>query len=171
MYVLRELERKDLLAINSWRRNKELIDFLGAPYRFINPDVDGLWFENYMKNRNTSVRCAIVEVENNDNILGIVSLVNINYINKSAEFHIMIGENKNQNKGIGYFATKEILKHAFNDLNLERIELSVLQENERAINLYKKIGFVEEGCKRNSVYKNGKYVNMIIMAILKDEFF
>ena len=49
MYKLRELEQKDLDTINKWRNNKELIDLLGAPYRFINYEVDVRWFEHYMK--------------------------------------------------------------------------------------------------------------------------
>ena len=40
MYRLRELDKKDLPVINEWRNNKELISFLGAPFRFINIDVD-----------------------------------------------------------------------------------------------------------------------------------
>ena len=40
MYKLRELERKDLKKINSWRNDEEIISLLGAPYRFINQEVD-----------------------------------------------------------------------------------------------------------------------------------
>lgn len=48
MYKLRELERKDLEQINKWRNDPELIELLGAPYRFINLEVDTKWYENYM---------------------------------------------------------------------------------------------------------------------------
>lgn len=51
MYKLRELERKDLNIINKWRNEPELISLLGAPFRYINLDVDIKWFENYMANR------------------------------------------------------------------------------------------------------------------------
>jgi len=73
-------------------------------------------------------------------------------------------------KGIGYFATTEILNHAFNNINLNRIELGVLESNARALKLYEKVGFKREGVKHQSIYKNGKFVDMIIMAILKEEF-
>ena len=45
MYKLRELERKDLKKINSWRNDEEIIALLGAPYRFINQEVDEKWYE------------------------------------------------------------------------------------------------------------------------------
>lgn len=168
MLKLRELERKDLECINKWRNNHTLIDFLGAPYRYINIDVDIKWYENYMANRATAVRCAIVE--ENDEILGLVSLTGINHMNQSAELHIMIGDSNNQGKGVGTFAVKSILSHAFNNLNLHRVELGVLESNERAIHLYEKCGFVKEGLKREFCYKNGKFENLLIYSCLKNEF-
>ena len=45
MYKLRELEREDIKRINKWRNDPYLIACLGAPYRFINEDVDSDWYE------------------------------------------------------------------------------------------------------------------------------
>lgn len=168
MLRLRELARKDLESINKWRNNHTLIDFLGAPYRYINIDVDIKWYENYMANRATTVRCAIVEED--DEILGLVSLTDINHMNQSAELHIMIGDSENQGKGLGTFAVKEILNHAFNNMNLHRVELGVLESNTRAIHLYEKCGFVREGLKREFCYKNGKFENLLVYSCLKNEF-
>lgn len=169
MYKLRELERKDLEQINKWRNDSELIALLGAPYRFINLEVDIKWYESYMGNRGNAIRCAIVQ-ENEDKILGLVSLVSINYINQSAEFHIMIGDKENQGKGIGTFAVNAMLYHAFYNMNLRRIELSVLESNERAKVLYEKCGFVYEGIKRQAKFKNGKFEDLLCYSILKDEY-
>lgn len=169
MFQLRELERRDLPEINKWRNNPELIRLLGAPFRFINLEVDIRWFENYMGNRGNAVRCAIVET-GKDEILGLVSLVSIDYLNGSAEFHIMIGDTENQGKGIGTFAVNEMLHHAFYNLNLHRVELTVLNENERAKHLYEKCGFHLEGCKRKARYKDGQYSDVLLYSILKSEF-
>ena len=169
MFRLRELERKDLQEINKWRNNPELIELLGAPFRYINLDVDVKWFESYMSNRGNAVRCAITEL-NKDDILGLVSLVSINYMNQSAEFHIMIGDTANQGRGIGTFAVKEMLNHAFNNMNLQRVELTVLEDNERAKHLYEKCGFVYEGRKRKAKYKNGTFVDILMYSILRSEF-
>ncbi len=168
MYKLREIERKDVPIINSWRNKKELIDCLGATYRYINLDVDFEWFDNYMKNRSNSVRCAVVGAE--DNILGIVSLVSINHINQSAVLHILIGDSSNQDKGIGTFAIKVILSHAFYNLNLNRVELFALDSNDRAKHVYEKIGFTFEGKKRKAVFKNGHFVDMVLYSILREEY-
>lgn len=168
MYRLREIDREDMIIINSWRSSKELIDYLGAPFRYINKEVDFKWFENYMQNRGTNIRCTILNEE--EQVLGLVSLTNIDRMNQTAVFHIMIGDNTHRDKGIGSYATNEILRHAFYDMNLNRVELSVLESNNRAIALYDKLGFKKEGIKREAVYKNGEFVNMIFMSILKSEY-
>lgn len=169
MYKLRELERKDIPIINTWRNDGSLISMLGAPFRYINSDVDFKWFDDYMLSRNNCVRCAIVTDECDD-ILGLVSLTNIDQLNQSAEFHIMIGRTESQGKGAGTFATTAILNHAFNNMNLHRIELGVLPANTRAQRLYEKVGFIKEGIKRCSRYKNGSFVDVIQYGILKEEF-
>lgn len=164
MYKLREIEKKDLQTINNWRNNNDLISCLGAPFRYINLETDERWFNNYMNNRQNTVRCSIVD--NEDQILGLVSLTNIDYLNQSAEFHIMIGDSINQGRGIGSFATKKMLEHAFLNLNLHRVELDVLENNSRARHLYEKVGFVLEGVKRKAFYKNGDFANVCIYSIL-----
>lgn len=168
MYRLREIEKKDIITINNWRNDTKLIQNLGAPYRYINIDVDEKWYSDYMNSRNRQVRCAIVG--DDDMILGLVSLVSIDHLNQSAEFHIMIGTEENQGKGVGMFATTEMLRHAFFNLNLNRIELTVLENNFRAQKLYEKVGFIREGIKRKAKYKNGCFIDMYMYSILKDDF-
>lgn len=80
MYRLRELEEKNMVIVNKWRNNAELISMLGAPYGFINQGVDRNWFNSYMNNRLSQVRCAIV-TEESDDILGLVSLTSIDQLN------------------------------------------------------------------------------------------
>ena len=168
MYRLRELERDDIPTINSWRSDKDLIDKLGAPFRYINEEIDFKWYDNYISNRLITIRCSILN--DKDQIIGLVSLTNIDQFNQSAIFHIMIGDSSNRAKGAGYFATNEILKHAFLDMNLNRVELSILESNQRALALYDKVGFRIEGVKRKSVYKNGTFVDLVIMSVLREDF-
>ena len=68
----------------------------------------------------------------------------------------MIGKEEYRGKGVGTFAIRTMISHAFFNLNLRRIQLGVLENNIIAINLYKKVGFIEEGRKRKAIYKNGR---------------
>ncbi len=168
MYQLRELEKRDLERINIWRNDSELLALLGAPFRYINMEVDIEWYENYMSNRTNTIRCAIVE-ESRDEIIGLVSLTTIDFVNQSAEFHIMIGNSQDRGKGVGTFAVNAMLKHAFMNMNLQRVELSLLEDNEAARHLYEKCGFVYEGRKRRAKFKNGQFKDMLMYSILRDE--
>lgn len=169
MFHLRELERTDLPAINKWENAPEILELLGAPFWYINLDVDMKWYESYRGNSGNAVRCAITEDEN-DEILGLVSLGSINYMDQSAEFHIMIGDIKNQGRGMGTFAVQEMLNHAFNNMKLQRVDLTVLEDNVRAKHFYEKCGFIYEGQMRKAKYKNGKFVDMLMYSALRSEF-
>ncbi|HHD2754377.1 TPA: N-acetyltransferase family protein [Clostridium perfringens] len=68
-----------------------------------------------------------------------------------------------QNKGIGSLLMKKLISLSEN-LNIIRLELCVFRDNYKAINLYKKFGFVEEGIKVKSALKNGEYTDEIMMA-------
>ena len=167
MFSLRELDKDDIKEINKWRNNPELIALLAAPFRYINHAIDDKWYENYLINRNNAIRCAILDGEK---LLGVISLLVIDYINQSAELHIMIGDSQNYGKGAGTFAIKEMLNHAFFNLNLRRIELTVLDSNERAKHVYSKIGFIKEGTKRGAVYKKGVFHDLELYSILREEY-
>ena len=166
MFELRELEKNDICIINKWRNDAEVIGSLGAPFRYINVDVDMKWFDAYMNNRNSQVRCVVLS---EGEVIGLVSLLSIDYLNQSAELHIMIGDKESQNKGAGTFAIKAMIDHAFDNMNLQRIELTVLENNQRARHVYEKLGFVCEGVKRKAKFKNGQFVNMCVYALLKEE--
>ena len=45
-YFLRELCRDDIEEINAWRNNREIVSNLGAPFRFINKNIDDAWFDS-----------------------------------------------------------------------------------------------------------------------------
>ncbi len=169
MFRLRELESKDLPIINGWRNDPEVISLLGAPFRYINLATEKEWFEGYMKKRGNSVRCAICE-EENDEILGLISLMSIDRLNQSGQLHIMIGDAKNRGRGLGTFAIKSMLHHAFYNMNLHRVELLVISSNAGAIRLYEKLGFVREGVMRKARFKNGVFEDMLMYSMLRDEF-
>lgn len=168
-FYLRELCQHDLAAINKWRNDREVTGYLGSPFRYISQEVDGAWLNSYFSSRSNTVRLAICE-RTSGSIMGAVYLLSIDWVSRNCEFAIWIGEKKCQGQGVGTFATQEALYHAFRDLNLNRVYLTVLSENNRAIELYRKIGFSIEGTLRQAVYKDGNYADMLQMSILAEEF-
>ena len=128
------------------------------------------WMEN-LKNREDTILFSIVipNEDDSDELIGNCGIHNIDWRNRSGEVGIVIGEKEYQNKGYGTEAMELILEYAFNTVNLNRIELIVYDFNVRAIKLYKKLGFIEEGRKRQFLWIRGRFCDAIIMSILAKE--
>ncbi|MBC3465585.1 GNAT family protein [Pseudomonas sp. RW10S2] len=168
-FYLRELGRQDVPVINRWRNDRQVIDHLGGPFRYVGEEVDGNWVNGYLANRSHAVRLAVCQ-KTNDEVVGAVYLLGIDWLVKSCEFAIWIGSVSHQGRGVGLFATQEALRHAFEDLNLNRVHLTVLDDNARAINLYRKVGFSLEGTLRQAAFKRGAYRDMLQMSMLADDY-
>jgi RimJ/RimL family protein N-acetyltransferase len=167
--TLRELSREDIPLVNRWRQDRDLVDGLGAPARYITEEVDHAWFEDYLRRRGVDVRCVIL-VAGETEPVGLVSLTGIDPVHRRGEFHLLIGRRDLHGRGLGSDATRRMLRHAFHDLNLHRVFLSVLSSNAAAIRVYEKAGFLREGLARQAAYKRGRYEDLVEMAILSREF-
>ncbi|MBK8505406.1 MAG: GNAT family N-acetyltransferase [Saprospiraceae bacterium] len=122
-----------------------------------------------MINSEKEVELAIVD-KDNDRLIGIAGLHSINWIARTAEFRILIGEKDYWGKGIGTEVTQMMCAYGFLKLNLSKIWLGVTKANEGALQTYVKSGFAFEGELRNEVYRNGKYYNVVRMSMLREEF-
>lgn len=169
MVSLRELAREDIPLVNRWRQDRDLVDGLGAPARYITEEVDHGWFDEYLKRRGIDVRCAIL-VEHEADPVGLVSLTGIDPVHRCAELHLLVGRRDLHGRGVGTAATSQMLRHAFHDLNLHRVFLRVLQSNVAAIRVYEKVGFKHEGVAREAAYKRGRYEDLAQLAVLSHEF-
>ncbi|PQA60073.1 GNAT family N-acetyltransferase [Siphonobacter curvatus] len=167
MIQFREIIIEDVPSINRWRNDPEVMQYLTNQFRYIGLEADRNWFAYYQQHRDQAVRLAIVD---DAMLIGTVQLTQIDRVNQQAEYSIMIGEKNHQSKGIGRLATEEILRHGFNDLNLHRIYLTVLPENDRAIRLYESFGFQQEGLYRKALFKNGQFTDVMGMSLLRNEF-
>lgn len=103
-------------------------------------------------------------------IIGIAFLHSIDANDKRAKYAVSIYNEENWNKGYGQEITQCVLKYAFHELKLHKVELRVLQYNKRAIASYKNNGFVQEGILRENAFINNTWHNDIIMGILCHEF-
>ncbi|KAJ3788220.1 acyl-CoA N-acyltransferase [Lentinula aff. detonsa] len=88
--------------------------------------------------------------------------------NRDGIFGIKI-EPKFWGLGYGEEVTRFVVDYCFHSLGLHRVSLLVFSGNDRAVNLYKKVGFVEEGRKRKVNWIDGQWEDMIYMGILKEE--
>lgn len=166
---LRALSAGDIEKTLQWHNQEDISDFYsGHPFP-VNIEMEQKWYEKILT---SNFPVSVFGIENIENqcLIGITTLRDINFFNRSAEFSIFIGDIEYRGKGFSNNATSQTLRFGFFKMGLNRIYLKVLEENESAIKLYQTTGFVKEGLLRSSVFKNNCFKNEIIMAILKDEF-
>lgn len=88
--------------------------------------------------------------------------------------NIFIGADLHPNfrgNGYAYQAYKIFIPYIFEKYDLHKISLEVLNTNNVAFNLYKKLGFLYEGTKREEIFRNNLYIDSIIMSIIKEEYY
>ena len=158
---------EDVEIFTKWLNDFQVTDYTGKSGTIVTLEGERQYFEQSEKQ--DARQFAIVTLDK-DEMIGTVGLESINYIHRTAELGIFIGEAAYRNGGYGTEAINLILDYGFNYLNLNEIQLRVYAFNERAIACYKKCGFKEMGRRRKSIFVNGKYGDINYMDILKEEF-
>ncbi len=167
---LRAIERDDIPRFVRWLNDPDVTQFLLIPSP-LSHAMEEKWFENQVQISPSAGQVLVIEVRTGEDWvpIGNTGLHNADAINRNAEFGIFIGEKAYWNRGYGTSAARLMLKHGFDNLNLNRIYLYVYENNPRAIKAYESAGFVREGVLRQGVFKNGRYLDLIVMAVLRSE--
>lgn len=119
---------------------------------------------------NPSIQVFAICLNQNDQHVGNVSLQQISVKNKSAEFAILIGEPSIYCRGIGYEAGQLLFTYAFTTLKLHRIHCGTHAENFGMQHLALKLGMSEEGIRREAIFKNGQFADIVEYGILYNNY-
>ena len=160
------IEPTSLEQLRQWRNNPELRQYF-CEYREINTDMQQRWYQDKVLNDMNWIHFEIHT--KGSRLIGYCGL-HINWVYSNAEFSIHIGDKNYLGQGIGTNALHSLLNHGFNYLNLHRIWCEVYSNNISAANMYRRIGFIDEGQKREAYFCKGKYHNVILMGLLCNEF-
>ncbi len=130
-------------------------------------------FLNDIESNKIIVWAIIVQEQINDNYyekhIGNISLQNINWINRSAEFAVVIGEKDYWNKGYTTKAIRYLINHGFNKLNLNRIWTGTSESNIGMQKVAEKLNMTKEGKFKQGMFLNGQYENVYCYSILKEK--
>ncbi len=110
-----------------------------------------------------------IRTRRDDRLIGLIGLYTIFWPHRDAFMGINIGEREYWGKGYGTDALRVLLRYAFDELNLQRVSLSFLEGNERAMRSYEKCGFRHEGHERQAWAYDGRRWDEIYMGLLREE--
>jgi UDP-4-amino-4,6-dideoxy-N-acetyl-beta-L-altrosamine N-acetyltransferase len=164
---LTSIDKDNLNTLREWRNNPELRQYF-REHRELSMDMQTNWYVNKVLGDPNQYNFEIHDNESKK-LIGHCGLYYINWISKSAEFGIYIGDFSFRNGGYGSDSLRTLIDYGFNQLNMNRIWAEVYSNND-AIKVYTKIGFKIEGVLRQNVFKNGEYFDSTIISLLKSEY-
>jgi RimJ/RimL family protein N-acetyltransferase len=162
---LRALEREDAQVMLPWFNDPEITRTL-LRHRPINRGAEEAFIDGAGREPDDIVLGVVLK--HDDRLVGVTGLRQFDHKNRHASFGITL-DKVEWNKGYGTETTHLIVAYGFETLNLNRIWLHVVANNARGIRTYEKVGFQKEGVLRQDDYREGRYWDTVVMAILREE--
>ena len=174
---LRRIEREDLPRLAAWVNEPEVRRHLAHIYP-MSVALEERWFEAQLTLEPAAqpfvidVRAESVSPDSADPAwapAGVGGLHAIDWLARSAEIGLFIGPAELRGAGYGTEVVRTLLSWCFRALNLHRVHLRVYEDNVAGIRCYEKVGFRVEGRLRQSRFQDGRYIDTLVMAVLRDE--
>lgn len=166
---LRALELTDAPLLVRWMNDPEITQhLLSGPWPFNEGKERGFIEKMYASSTDVVLMACLREATGElpaDAPIGISGLHAIDPVHRFCTFGIVLGEKALHDRGLGTELTGLMLDHAFDELNIERVELGVYDSNTRAQAVYRKLGFVEEGRLIGRRWKRGAWRDEILMVM------
>lgn len=167
--TLRPIEKGDLKDIQKWSNDPEIQYWLGGWHFPSSMDIMEKWLEK-INSDNLNQRFAIDHIELG--LVGTANLININWKDKNAFHGMLIGDKDVRGKGIGVDVVFTIMKYAFEELGLQRLDGSMIEYNISSLKLYiDKCGWKKEGVLTDWYWRKNRFWNKIIVGIHKNDYF
>jgi RimJ/RimL family protein N-acetyltransferase len=158
MKKLRLIEKEDLTERFKAINNPEISKWLMLPN--VSLARTNNWFEKVIENPN---RRDFVGLDNSK-IFGFSGITNINNKDKSAEIFIFLSSKKFFSKGLSSWLLNEVMSYGFNEIGITRYYVKVAEKNIQSEKFFLKNGFYREGLLQKSVWYNGEFQNIILLA-------
>lgn len=165
---LRPLDASDVKSIARWHNDTEIMTL----FALTRTGSEEYWSE-WLQKRLQSPSAAYfgIVMKGDDRLIGYVHLEEIYWSHKLCrDIGILIGEKEEWSRGYGTEAMELLLRYAFEELGLHRLELLTFVFNERGIRVWQKCGFRQEGVMRKARLANGRWCDLILYALLEDEY-
>jgi RimJ/RimL family protein N-acetyltransferase len=153
---------------HGWHREIERGYGEDTPTRAMTDAEVEAWVDYLAAKTAVGAKCWAVECDGE--LVGHAFLLDVREAGRKARLAIGMYAPQFMGRGLGAEAVRLVLRYAFGTLGLHRVDLKVLDGNNRAIAAYRTCGFVEEGRERESCWVDGRWHDDVIMGILEHEF-
>jgi len=166
-YFVRPLQESDLSGpYPSWFSDQDVCRY-NSHGKFFKTHT---YYSNFFSELNNEKQLVWAICHETDGHIGNISLQEISFINRNAEFAIILGDKRHWGKKVSFLAGHKLFEHGFNKLNIERIYCGTAATNTGMMKLAMALGMQQEGCKRSHLYLDGSWIDLIEYGILRQEF-
>lgn len=158
----------DVKLLKNWYSDSEFLRYYDYSPAFPKSESQLTDMITEIRSSNDKYIFSIRAIEENK-LIGICGFENILWNNGTSTVYIGIGDKEYRGQGLAEEALKLILDFGFMELNLHKIQLSVISYNIAAISLYEKSGFIKEGTSREFVCRDNKRYDLYYYGILRRE--
>lgn len=166
--VLRAVEEEDIEMLRELTNSPDYEKMIVGWSFPISKKDQQEWF---MKCKNDLSRIRYIIETQEDGSVGMIGLKDIDWKNGSASgLGMRIAKKEIRTRGLATDAWMTLMKYAFDELRLNRINGSALVFNKASLKVCEKVGFKVEGTQREAVYKDGKFIDLVFMGCLKSDY-
>jgi len=166
--TLRPIAKVDAESIHKYARDPGISRYTFLPHPYSRKDADDWVVTSNERNASGIDFNMGIELPSTGEIIGMISLNNIDVINRHAELGYWLGR---PYWGNGYVseAIELIVRHSFRRFKLNRIYARVMHPNTTSAHLLEKSGFTYEGTLRKNIKRNGRYLNELRYGLLIED--
>jgi len=162
--IFRKIEENDLELILKWRTMPEVSQYMYSDFK---PDMQKQkeWYRKISNDLTT--KYWIITVDGED--VGVVNLVDIDLHNSRCNWGFYLGSLNVRGKGVGKSVELNILDYVFTTLKLNKLCGEVFVSNTNVIRMHEKNGSIVEGTRRQHIFKNGEFLDIVEMGITRED--
>lgn len=164
LILFRRIRENDLEMILSWRMSPEVSTFMYTD-PVLTMEKQLKWFKIISSDK--ARKDWIVNIDNAD--VGLLTISKIDEVSKRCEWAYYIASSNMRGKGIGRNIELNVYHYVFESLKLNKLCCEVFSFNEKVIHIHKKYGSIIEGVRRQHIFKNGCFYDIVEMAILQED--
>lgn len=169
LVTLRAIEAEDLPLLNKWANDPEIQSKLAGWHFPTSMNDQRKWLDGLSCTSNNQ-RFAIEAPDLG--LIGTANLVDIDWRNRHGFHGMMLGDGDIRGKGYGVDTIMAVMRYAFDELGLNRLDGAMVETNATSIHVYcQKCGWTEEGRRRGWFYRNGRYYDQVIVGVTRDDYY
>jgi len=165
--LLRAIEDTDLSKLQAWANAPDIQTMLGGWHFPTSARDQQAWIAS-LSCQSTNQRFAIVAGDLG--VVGTANLVSIDWKNRNAFHGMLLGE-ESRGRGLGVDTVMAVMRYAFDELGLERLDTDIIEYNAPSLRLYlERCGWTRDGVRERAYFRKGRWWDKVLVGITRERY-